>query len=95
MTEERNDEQLTLFDLDTKPVIKGFPELRWTGKRAYLQTQYYPAQLKERYGNSDANGWFNKIFWGDNLQVMSHLLREYRGKIDLIYIDPPRIIYLY
>ena len=31
----------------------------------------------------------NKIFWGDNLQVMSHMLKEYRGKIDLIYIDPP------
>jgi DNA modification methylase len=31
----------------------------------------------------------NKIFWGDNLQVMSHLLKEYRGKVDLIYIDPP------
>src|SRR5690606_23055887 len=35
------------------------------------------------------NGWLNKIFWGDNLQVMSHLLREFRGKVDLIYIDPP------
>ena len=89
MAEERNDEQLTLFDLDTKPVIKSFPELRWTGKRPYKQTQYYPAQLKERYGNPDENGWINKIFWGDNLQVMSHLLKEYRGKIDLIYIDPP------
>ncbi len=89
MTEGRNDEQLTLFDLDTKPIIKGFPELRWTGKRPFKQTQYYPAQLKERYGNPDANGWINKIFWGDNLQVMSHLLKEYRGKIDLIYIDPP------
>ncbi len=89
MAEERNDEQLTLFDLDTKSVIKGFPELRWTGKRAYKQTQYYPAQLKERYGNPDSNGWINKIFWGDNLQVMSHLLKDYRGKIDLIYIDPP------
>ena len=31
----------------------------------------------------------NRIFWGDNLQVMSHLLKEYRGKVDLIYIDPP------
>ena len=34
-------------------------------------------------------GWRNKIFWGDNLQVMSHMLKDYRGKIDLIYIDPP------
>ena len=31
----------------------------------------------------------NKIFWGDNLQVMSHLLKQYRGKINLVYIDPP------
>ena len=31
----------------------------------------------------------NIIFWGDNLQVMSHLLKEYRGQIDLVYIDPP------
>ena len=31
----------------------------------------------------------NKIFWGDNLQVMSHMLKDFRGKIDLIYIDPP------
>lgn len=35
------------------------------------------------------NVWVNKLFWGDNLQVMSHLLKEFRGKIDLIYIDPP------
>ena len=81
------DEQLT-FNFDQKPTIKGFPELRWTGKRPYRSTQYYPAQLRESYGE-EQNGWMNKIFWGDNLQVMSHLLKEYRGKVDLIYIDPP------
>ena len=81
------DEQLT-FEFEQRPTIKGFPELRWTGKRPYRSTQYYPAQLRETYG-TEKNGWINKIFWGDNLQVMSHLLKEYRGKIDLIYIDPP------
>lgn len=81
------DEQLT-FEFEQRPSIKGFPELRWTGKRPYRSTQYYPAQLRESYGE-EQNGWINKIFWGDNLQVMSHLLKEYRGKIDLIYIDPP------
>lgn len=81
------DEQLT-FNFDQKPTIKGFPELRWTGKRPYRSTQYYPAQLRESYGEVQ-KGWMNKIFWGDNLQVMSHLLKEYRGKVDLIYIDPP------
>ena len=84
---EQNDGQLT-FDLQERTTIKGYPELRWTGKRPYRSTQYYPAQLKERY-NEEVNGWINKIFWGDNLQVMSNLLKEYRGKIDLIYIDPP------
>lgn len=74
---------------DDLPVIKGFPELRWTGKRPFKSAQYYPAQLKESYGNASDDGWMNKIFWGDNLQVMSHLLKEYRGKIDLVYIDPP------
>ena len=81
------DEQLT-FEFAERPTIKGFPELRWTGKRPYRSTQYYPAQLRERYGE-EKDGWINKIFWGDNLQVMSHLLKEYRGGIDLIYIDPP------
>ena len=81
------DEQLT-FEFAERPTIKGFPELRWTGKRPYRSTQYYPAQLRERYGE-EKDGWINKIFWGDNLHVMSHMLKEYRGKIDLIYIDPP------
>jgi len=68
--------------------IKGYPMLNWKGKRPYTSTQYYPAQLKEVYGEPK-DGWINKIFWGDNLQVMSHLLKKYRGKINLVYIDPP------
>lgn len=84
---EQNDGQLT-FEFQERPTIKGFPELRWTGKRPFRGSQYYPAQLKERYGE-EVNGWINKIFWGDNLQVMSHMLKEYRGKVNLIYIDPP------
>ena len=81
-------EQTDLFNFD-RPVIKGYPELKWTRKSPYKSTQFFPAQLKERYGLPDENGWINKIFWGDNLQVMSHLLRNYRGQIDLVYIDPP------
>lgn len=68
--------------------IKGYPMLNWRGKRPFTSTQFYPAQLKEIHGK-EVEGWRNKIFWGDNLQVMSHLLREFRGKVDLIYIDPP------
>lgn len=89
-------EQLT-FEFDATKPIKGFPEIWWKGKHPYTSTQYFPAQKKERYGSSkefvDKDGrtkdWINKIFWGDNIQVMSHLLKEFRGKVDLIYIDPP------
>lgn len=80
-------EAFETFEFDLPP-IRGFPELRWAGKRPFRATQYYPAQKKEAYGDP-TDGWWNKIFWGDNLQVMSHLLREFRGKVDLIYIDPP------
>jgi len=68
--------------------IKGYPMLNWRGKRPFNSTQYFPAQLKEVHGE-EVDGWRNKIFWGDNLQVMSHLLKEFRGKVDLVYIDPP------
>lgn len=81
------EEQLT-FEFEKRKPIKGFPELHWTGKRPFEFTQYFPAQLKETYGK-EKDGWINKVFWGDNLQVMSHLYKAYRGKIKLIYIDPP------
>lgn len=77
----------TVEDYKFEP-IKGYPMLRWAGKRPFRSTQYFPAQLKENHGEP-VNDWMNKIFWGDNLQVMSHLLKEYRGKVQLIYIDPP------
>ena len=72
--------------------IKGYPMLHWKGKRSFQSTIFFPAQLKETYGEPsehEGKDWYNKIFWGDNLQVMSHLLKQYRGQVDLIYIDPP------
>lgn len=67
---------------------KGRPLLQWVGKKPLESVQFYPAQETEVYGDKSSKD-FNKLFWGDNLQVLSHLLKEYRGKIDLIYIDPP------
>lgn len=86
--EQRTFEFDDVYERAKKRAINGFPEIWWRGKRPFTSTQYFPAQLKEQYGE-ETNGWINKIFWGDNLQVMSHLLKEYRGKVDLIYIDPP------
>lgn len=77
------------YQFEKLPPIKGYPELRWRGKVPFTYTRFFPAQRKETYGKPNENGWMNKIFWGDNLQVMSHLLKQYRGRIDLVYIDPP------
>ncbi len=35
------------------------------------------------------NNWKNKLFWGDNLDVLSYLTNYLESEIDLIYIDPP------
>ena len=67
---------------------KGRAMLQWYEKSAPKSIEWFPAQEKEVYGNMNAKDW-NKIFWGDNKQVLSHLLKDYRGEVDLIYIDPP------
>lgn len=87
MAVERKLETVERYALEQVP-IRGYPELRWNGKKPFRSTQYFPAQLKENHGEP-VNGWMNRIYWGDNLQVMSHLLKEFRGKMDLLYIDPP------
>lgn len=75
-------------ELQTVTKAKGRPMLTWVGKKPLDKVEYYPAQEKEIYGEKSSKE-FNKLFWGDNLQVLSHLLKDYRGEIDLIYIDPP------
>jgi adenine-specific DNA-methyltransferase len=44
------------------------------------------AQFKSE---SEIGEWKNKLIWGDNKYVMASLLPEFRGKIKLIYADPP------
>ena len=39
--------------------------------------------------NSKFSGWKNKLFWGENLEVLYSLLNNFENKIDLIYVDPP------
>jgi len=51
------------------------------------------SQLEDKHGIStmvvSSDDFRNMLIWGDNKLVMSALLENYRGKIDLIYIDPP------
>lgn len=41
------------------------------------------------YQKKETGTWRNRLIWGDNKYIMSSLLEEFAGKIDLIYIDPP------
>ncbi len=68
------------------------PQITWPGKTlrepapaalnldslVYPQGQGYPDTRPE-----------NRLFQGDNFVVMSALLPQYEGKLDLIYADPP------
>jgi len=49
------------------------------------QVEIFPTQMPKWW----PEGWKNKLIWGDNKYIMSSLLPEFAGKINLIYIDPP------
>ncbi len=66
---------------------KGRPMLTWVGKRPLGHVQAFPAQLIEKFGKADEP---NLLFHGDNKDVLAWLLANgYRGKVQLVYIDPP------
>jgi len=37
----------------------------------------------------EADGWRNRLIWGDNAHVLASLADELAGQVDLVYIDPP------
>jgi DNA modification methylase len=39
--------------------------------------------------NPKQDDFRDRLIWGDNKLVMASLLQEFKGKVDLIYIDPP------
>lgn len=68
------------------------PILTWSGKRL---AQTAPASLiKDSIIYPDGCGYpsalpTNRLILGDNLAVMTALLPEYEGRINLLYADPP------
>ncbi|MGH2454818.1 MAG: site-specific DNA-methyltransferase [Candidatus Limnocylindria bacterium] len=77
--------------------------LSWVGKHPLREVRAFPAQLVERFGADasvnpgvDWSDWPDRyergglLFHGDNKEVLAHLLANgFRGKVDLVYIDPP------
>jgi adenine-specific DNA-methyltransferase len=70
---------------------KGRPMLTWVGKRPLKRVTAFPAQLVETFNPlAEKGGWQNLLFHGDNKEVLAWLLANgFRGKVNLIYIDPP------
>lgn len=79
--------------------------LEWEGKPTHVERLALPFQTVETINESratrerDVGGLFgatvdrtavrNQLIWGDNKLVMSSLLAEYAGQVNLVYIDPP------
>ena len=68
--------------------------LHYAGKRSTddILAGTPAARLTPMGGEGDSGGnnsALSKLILGDNLAAMRALLDEYRGKVDLIYIDPP------
>lgn len=74
---------------------KGRPMLHWVGKKPLARVTAFPAQAIEAFdpigestGPARANG--GRFYHGDCKEVLAHLLASgLRGKINLVYIDPP------
>lgn len=68
------------------------PELTWQGKK---RTEAAPASItKDSILYPNGCGYpdiapSNRLILGDNLSIMTALLPEYEGRINLIYADPP------
>ncbi len=80
--------------------IKGHQMLHWLDKKPLDVVRHFPAQLCETVGVDNppaepsysefVKSDYNLLFHGDNKEILSSLLiAGFRGKIDLIYIDPP------
>ena len=82
---------------------KGRPMLYWVGKQPLDYAKEFPARLMEVFDPTKTGiahqapsfktlerEWQNLLFHGDNKEVLATLLENgFRGKVDLIYIDPP------
>src|SRR5437867_6500018 len=76
----------------TITAAKGRPMLTWVGKRPLRHVVAFPAQLVETFdpAGDAAKRTGGLLFHGDNKEILAHLVANgYRGKVDLVYIDPP------
>ena len=60
-----------------------------------IETVDEPRARTEAQGNlfdaemAHLDDFRNMLIWGDNNLVMASLMKDFKGKVDLVYIDPP------
>ena len=65
-------------------------DLRERNKYLFVKIENLTYINKNKLDNDNKDeDWVNKLFWGDNKDVLLYLLNNFEEKIDLIYIDPP------
>jgi len=64
-------------------------ELRWAGKRSPAPLPERPARLEQRFGAVVGEAPRDELHRGDNLAVLAALSSRARGRVNLIYLDPP------
>lgn len=97
-------EELPRIVADSKKEVERILERASSPNRLLLQTNEYVLPSKDKSGlyrgrptPLNESEWHNRLTYGDNLLVMQALLTgdpstglpSMRGKIDLVYIDPP------
>ena len=97
-------EQLPKIVSEGKREVEKIMERLESDNRIGLQTNEFVLPVRKeanlfrgKYQDINGQNWFNRLCYGDNLLVMQALLAgdeatglpSMRGKIDLIYIDPP------
>ncbi|WP_253665332.1 hypothetical protein [Thermus scotoductus] len=66
------------------------PALEWIGKRAVVRHHLeVPYRILEPVPKLSFGEGDNLLVEGDNLEALKALLPQYRGRVKLVYIDPP------
>jgi adenine-specific DNA-methyltransferase len=81
-------------ELHEVDIVKEGYSLNWLGKSyakviASLETETVISPDIEHNSREENKDSHNIYIKGDNLEVLKHLVNAYRGKITVIYIDPP------
>ena len=79
--------ELRWDEKDEQPVVKKL-QLKNSG---YFEAPVakYDSLVETSLPGGYPDKWVNRLILGDNLYILKALLKEFREKVKLIYIDPP------